>query len=358
FIFREQSIEHDRGWLPTALLRIIAAIHEFDVVGLWSGWSNTGFLGDHVFSVDWKRFIRSNRRNYLNDLCVTVMATWKLVHKYHSGRFPVGDSPQFSSKSFDSQIRADNKLNGTSNGIVCLARRNIVLLLNPTTREFKVVRFGEEFDFDCHQNSGLGYDGANDDYVLVKFINGNGCESSINVYSVNNTSCSAISDVPYRITDDKALGICLNGAFYWLAYGKGKYSKAIISLILSRKHSEMFRHQFVWSGGSVRDSRVGADSYYCCHVHCTFYYSTAGALFTTPHHGRCSHGYLNVCGFAIDTSICKALIDMYSKCGRIDFAGEVFNGISKRDIISWNTMIAGYGIYGLGKEALLLFHDL
>ncbi|KAF9592164.1 hypothetical protein IFM89_012658 [Coptis chinensis] len=66
----------------------------------------------------------------------------------------------------------DNKLNGTSNGIVCLDRRNIVLLLNPTTREFKVVRFGEEFDFDCHQNSGFGYDGANDDYVLVKFING------------------------------------------------------------------------------------------------------------------------------------------------------------------------------------------
>ncbi|KAF9592165.1 hypothetical protein IFM89_012659 [Coptis chinensis] len=90
-----------------------------------------------------------------------------------TGTIPVPgwDSPQFSSKVLILRS-ADNKLNGTSNGIVCLDRRNIVLLLNPTTREFKVVRFGEEFDFDCHQNSGFGYDGANDDYVLVKFING------------------------------------------------------------------------------------------------------------------------------------------------------------------------------------------
>ncbi|KAF9613732.1 hypothetical protein IFM89_010174 [Coptis chinensis] len=75
-------------------------------------------------------------------------------------------------------------------------------------------------------------------------------------------------------------------------------------------------------------------------------------------HGRCSHGNLTVCGFAIDTSIRKALIDMYSKCGRIDFAREVFNRMPKRDIISWNAKIDGYGIHGLGREALLLFHDL
>ncbi|KAF9604424.1 hypothetical protein IFM89_006433 [Coptis chinensis] len=82
------------------------------------------------------------------------------------------------------------------------------------------------------------------------------------------------------------------------------------------------------------------------------------ALFTTPQHGRCSHDYLNVCGFVIDTSICKAFIDMYSKYGRIDFAREVFNRMPKRDIISWNAMIAGYGIHGRGREALLLFNDL
>ncbi|PIA63992.1 hypothetical protein AQUCO_00201353v1 [Aquilegia coerulea] len=75
-------------------------------------------------------------------------------------------------------------------------------------------------------------------------------------------------------------------------------------------------------------------------------------------HGRCNHAYLTVRGFASNTSICNALIDMYSKCGRIDFAREVFNRMPKRDIVSWNAIIAGYGIHGRGGEALLLFHNL
>ena len=75
-------------------------------------------------------------------------------------------------------------------------------------------------------------------------------------------------------------------------------------------------------------------------------------------HGFCSHGYLVVRGFATDTLICNALIDMYSKCGKIGFAREIFDRMERRDIVSWNAMIIGYGIHGLGLEALALFHDL
>ncbi|XP_058090487.1 pentatricopeptide repeat-containing protein At3g16610 [Magnolia sinica] len=75
-------------------------------------------------------------------------------------------------------------------------------------------------------------------------------------------------------------------------------------------------------------------------------------------HGQCNHGYVTVCGFQSDTSICNALIDMYSKCGRIDIAKEIFNRMPERDIVSWNALIAGYGIHGLGTEALSIFHDL
>ncbi|OVA14272.1 Pentatricopeptide repeat [Macleaya cordata] len=74
--------------------------------------------------------------------------------------------------------------------------------------------------------------------------------------------------------------------------------------------------------------------------------------------GQCNHSYLIVRGFASDTSIGNALIDMYSKCGRIEFAREVFDRMPKRDIITWNAIILGYGIHGLGAESLLLFHDL
>lgn len=72
-------------------------------------------------------------------------------------------------------------------------------------------------------------------------------------------------------------------------------------------------------------------------------------------HGKCSHGSVIVRGFAADVSVCNSLIDMYAKCGRIDLSREVFNRMAKRDIVSWNAIIASYGIHGLGKEAVSLF---
>ncbi|KAL3848722.1 hypothetical protein ACJIZ3_010604 [Penstemon smallii] len=75
-------------------------------------------------------------------------------------------------------------------------------------------------------------------------------------------------------------------------------------------------------------------------------------------HGACTHGYSVVQGFTTDISICNALIDMYSKCSKINVARLVFNKISRKDVVSWNAMIAGYGIHGLGKEANLLFQEM
>ncbi|XP_042504322.1 pentatricopeptide repeat-containing protein At3g16610 [Macadamia integrifolia] len=75
-------------------------------------------------------------------------------------------------------------------------------------------------------------------------------------------------------------------------------------------------------------------------------------------HGLRNHGYIIVRGFASETTIGNALIDMYSKCGKVDVAREVFDKIPYKDIVSWNAMIAGYGLHGLGKEAVALFHAL
>ncbi|QCE15046.1 structure-specific endonuclease subunit SLX1 [Vigna unguiculata] len=75
-------------------------------------------------------------------------------------------------------------------------------------------------------------------------------------------------------------------------------------------------------------------------------------------HGICCHGYSVVRGFTANTSICNAIIDMYAKCGRIHISRQVFDRMKKRDIVSWNTMIIGYGIHGLYIEAFSLFHEL
>lgn len=72
-------------------------------------------------------------------------------------------------------------------------------------------------------------------------------------------------------------------------------------------------------------------------------------------HGSCAHSYAIVTGFTAATSVCNALIDLYSKSGKINTARKVFDGMERRNIVSWNTMIDGYGIHGLCKEALVLF---
>ncbi|CAL9031786.1 unnamed protein product [Prunus brigantina] len=75
-------------------------------------------------------------------------------------------------------------------------------------------------------------------------------------------------------------------------------------------------------------------------------------------HGACGHAYSIVHGFGTDIPICNVLIDMYSKCGKINRGRQVFDRMVTRDIISWNAMIVGYGIHGLGMEAISQFHHM
>ncbi|RWW01180.1 hypothetical protein BHE74_00017560 [Ensete ventricosum] len=73
------------------------------------------------------------------------------------------------------------------------------------------------------------------------------------------------------------------------------------------------------------------------------------------HHGKCNHAYITTHGLASDSSVCNALIDMYAKCGKIDIARKVFDTMPNQNTVSWNAIIAGYGIHGLGDEAISLF---
>lgn len=59
-----------------------------------------------------------------------------------------------------------------------------------------------------------------------------------------------------------------------------------------------------------------------------------------------------------DTILGTALIDMYSKCGHIDKATEIFDKMCTRDVKSWTAMIAGFGTNGRPKAALELFHQM
>eukprot|EP01018_Ginkgo_biloba_P023512 Gb_17382 [translate_table: standard] len=75
-------------------------------------------------------------------------------------------------------------------------------------------------------------------------------------------------------------------------------------------------------------------------------------------HGKEIHGYTVRSEFQSGIYASSSLIDMYAKCGRIEVARQVFNKMFERNVVSWNAMIAGYGMHGNGEDAIALFHQM
>lgn len=63
-------------------------------------------------------------------------------------------------------------------------------------------------------------------------------------------------------------------------------------------------------------------------------------------------------GFQSMPVVGNSIIDMYSKCGKIEAASRVFDQMPTRNLISWNIMIAGYANGGHCKRTLYLFQRM
>eukprot|EP01018_Ginkgo_biloba_P030118 Gb_39456 [translate_table: standard] len=87
---------------------------------------------------------------------------------------------------------------------------------------------------------------------------------------------------------------------------------------------------------------------------------TACSCLAALQQGKEIHGYIIRSRFESDVFIGNALIDMYAKSGAIEFACQVFNSMPERDAVSWNAMIAGYGMHGQGlvDEGWLYFSQM
>ncbi|KAF2301888.1 hypothetical protein GH714_030205 [Hevea brasiliensis] len=77
----------------------------------------------------------------------------------------------------------------------------------------------------------------------------------------------------------------------------------------------------------------------------------SGALDT----GIWIHRYLDRIGLPLSIRLSTGLIDMYAKCGNLDLAKRLFDGMPQRDTICWNVMISGLAMHGDGEGALTLF---
>lgn len=68
--------------------------------------------------------------------------------------------------------------------------------------------------------------------------------------------------------------------------------------------------------------------------------------------------YIVLNGLESNRQVQTSLIHMFSKCGRINKAKEVFERVPDKDLAVWSAMINGYAIHGMGDQALNLFYKM
>ncbi|CAN4112004.1 unnamed protein product [Withania somnifera] len=74
--------------------------------------------------------------------------------------------------------------------------------------------------------------------------------------------------------------------------------------------------------------------------------------------GKAIHCYQTRHQILEDNQVENALIDMYVKCGCLKYAENIFRYISRRNLVTWNTMIAGYGSHSECVKAINLFSEM
>ncbi|KAL5704107.1 hypothetical protein ACHQM5_022580 [Ranunculus cassubicifolius] len=74
--------------------------------------------------------------------------------------------------------------------------------------------------------------------------------------------------------------------------------------------------------------------------------------------GRWIHVYMERKKITSDIVVQTALLDMYMKCGSLKEGRKLFDNMLQKNFVSWNVMIVGLGVNGLGKEALELFSQM
>ncbi|KAK8585525.1 hypothetical protein V6N13_050503 [Hibiscus sabdariffa] len=74
--------------------------------------------------------------------------------------------------------------------------------------------------------------------------------------------------------------------------------------------------------------------------------------------GKQVHGFVIRLGYKSCVFISNALVDMYAKCSDILAAKDVFSRMSRRDVVSWTSIIVGAAQHGQAKEALSLYDKM
>lgn len=74
--------------------------------------------------------------------------------------------------------------------------------------------------------------------------------------------------------------------------------------------------------------------------------------------GRQVHDHILRCGVRPNVYVTNTLLKLYTHCGDVAGARQIFDKFSNKTVVSWNVMIAGYGRHGGTREAFSLFNHM
>lgn len=63
-------------------------------------------------------------------------------------------------------------------------------------------------------------------------------------------------------------------------------------------------------------------------------------------------------GFNCNTHVGNSVISMFIKSGSLDNARRIFKYMPHLDMVTWNSMVTGYGQHGCGAEAIMVFNQM
>ncbi|CAN1270384.1 Pentatricopeptide repeat-containing protein At4g14850 [Linum perenne] len=100
--------------------------------------------------------------------------------------------------------------------------------------------------------------------------------------------------------------------------------------------------EFVWMGGEPDGITL-----------CAFLNACADTLNLVL--GKQLHGFVMRSGFESDVSVSNGLIDFYGKCKEVGLAEMVFDGMERRNLVTWGSMVATYEQNGEKEKACIAF---
>lgn len=75
-------------------------------------------------------------------------------------------------------------------------------------------------------------------------------------------------------------------------------------------------------------------------------------------HGKAIHEFITKNNIVVDPHLQSALVTMYASCGSIDFAQELFNKMSTKNLIVSTAMVCAYSKLGQVENARMIFDQL